>query len=52
MHHMSSEMKQCIENCLACYSECLSMAMGHCLEMGGQHTEPAHFKLMMACAEM
>ncbi|NTB91591.1 four-helix bundle copper-binding protein, partial [Agrobacterium tumefaciens] len=25
MHQMSSEMKQCIENCLACYSECLSM---------------------------
>ncbi len=52
MHHMSPEMKTCIDNCLACYSECLSMAMGHCLEMGGQHTEPKHFKLMMACAEM
>lgn len=39
MHHISPEMKQCIDNCLACYSECLSMAMGHCLEKGGQHTE-------------
>lgn len=29
MHHISPEMKQCIDNCLACYSECLSMAMGH-----------------------
>lgn len=52
MHHMSPEMKECIDNCLSCYSECLSMTMGHCLEMGGKHTEPKHFKLMMACAEI
>lgn len=48
MHHISREMRECIDNCLACYSECLSMAMGHCLEMGGQHTEPKHFQLMMS----
>jgi len=29
-----------------------STAMNYCLEMGGKHTEPAHFRLMMACAEM
>lgn len=52
MHHQSEEMKRCIETCLACYQECLSMAMSHCLEMGGEHTKPAHFRLMMACAEM
>lgn len=52
MHHMSTEMKGCIDNCLVCFRECLSMVMGHCLEMGGKHTEPSHFKLMMACAEM
>lgn len=52
MHHMSTEMKACIDNCLACYGECLSMAMGHCLELGGEHTKPAHFKLIMACAEI
>lgn len=51
-HHQSPEMKTCIENCLACYQECLSTAMNHCLEMGGKHTEPVHFKLMMACAEI
>lgn len=52
MHHMTPEMKTCIDDCLACYRECLSTAMGHCLEMSGKHTEPQHFRLMMACSEM
>ena len=52
MHHLSPEMKSCIDECLRCYSVCLSTAMGHCLELGGQHTEKQHFTLMMACAEI
>ena len=52
MQHVSPEMKSCIETCLTCYGECLSTAMGHCLQVGGKHVEPAHFKLMMACAEI
>ncbi|WP_252954545.1 four-helix bundle copper-binding protein [Siccirubricoccus soli] len=28
------------------------MAMTHCLEQGGKHVEPQHFRLMLACAEM
>ncbi|MBB5538242.1 ferredoxin [Rhizobium giardinii] len=51
-HHQPPEMKTCIDNCLACYRECLSTATNHCLEMGGKHTEPLHFRLMMACAEI
>jgi hypothetical protein len=50
--HMSSEMKACIDDCLRCYSVCRSTAMNHCLEMGGEHTKPSHFRLMTACAEM
>ena len=49
---MNEEMTLCIENCLSCYKTCLSTAMNHCLEAGGKHVEPAHFRLMMACAEM
>src|SRR6185312_5643377 len=49
---MSEEMTRCIEVCLSCYKTCLSTAMNHCLEAGGKHVEPAHFHLMMACAEM
>jgi hypothetical protein len=51
-HYQSPEMKTCIENCLACYQECTSTAMHHCLEAGGEHTEPRHFRLMTACAEI
>lgn len=51
MNRISPKMKECIDNCLACYSEYLSTAMGHCLEMGGEHTEPSHFRLLNgACA--
>lgn len=28
------------------------MAMAHCLDVGGDHTEPRHFRLMMSCAEI
>jgi hypothetical protein len=44
-------MKFCIDACQLCYATCLETALHHCLEAGGQHTEPAHFRLMMACAE-
>ena len=52
MHHTDPAMKACIENCLNCYQACLGTAMTHCLEMGGKHTQPKHFRLMMACAEI
>lgn len=53
MHHTQSpEMKACIEECLACYSECTSTAMRHCLELAGEHTKPEHFRLIVACAEI
>lgn len=28
------------------------MAMGHCLELGGEHVEAVHFRLMLTCAEV
>lgn len=52
MHKMSQEMRSCIEACQRCYETCLGTAMTHCLEMGGKHVEPQHFRLMMACAEI
>ena len=52
MPHGSAAMQRCIEHCLACHRTCLEMASQHCLELGGQHTEPAHFRLMLACAEI
>lgn len=51
-HHLTPAMQQCIDNCLTCHSVCLREAMNHCLETGGRHTEPAHFRLMINCAEI
>lgn len=50
MHALSRETQNCIEACLACHATCLGTAMTHCIEMGGKHVEPQHFRLMMDCA--
>jgi hypothetical protein len=52
MHHISKAMQSCVEECLACYRVCLGTAMTHCLETGGKHIEPKHFRLMQTCAEI
>ncbi len=49
---ITKEMNRCIEACLGCYRACLGTAMNLCLETGGKHVEPVHFRLMMACAEI
>lgn len=49
---MTAEMEECIKNCIECHRTCLELAMNHCLEMGGEHTEPARFRLMINCAEI
>ncbi|MBR0967183.1 four-helix bundle copper-binding protein [Bradyrhizobium diazoefficiens] len=48
----SKEMQACIDECLRCYRMCLGTAMTHCLEAGGEHVAPQHFRLTMACSEM
>lgn len=47
----SPQMNECIEACLDCYRICLDTASGHCLEEGGAHVEPKHYRLMLACVE-
>ena len=47
---VQSAMQHCIDECLHCYRTCLQTAMNDCLEAGGRHTEPEHFRLMMHCA--
>jgi hypothetical protein len=48
----SPQMQQCIQQCLNCYRVCQEMAMNHCLEEGGKHVEPHHFRLMVNCSEI
>ena len=52
MHQLSQEMQNCIAECLRCYQTCRQDAMNHCLETGGKHVEPEHFRLMTSCAEI
>jgi len=52
-HHAADpKLEECIKHCLDCHHICLEMAMNHCLETGGKHTEPKHFRLMLNCAEI
>ncbi len=48
---MSSEMEQCIQNCMECHRICTEM-VSHCLSLGGQHAEPAHITLLLDCANI
>ena len=50
-HALSPEMDRCIQDCLACYRACQVNASLHCLELGGPHVEPTHFRLMLDCVE-
>lgn len=48
----TSDMQPCIDACTSCHQACLRTALTHCIEVGGQHVEPDHFRLMMNCAEV
>ena len=50
MHAFSHEVEACISACLDCHKVCLGLAMTHCLETGGEHVTPQHFRLMIDCA--
>ena len=47
-----AQLQACIVDCLECYSLCKQEAMTHCLEVGGRHVDPDHFRLMDDCAEI
>ena len=51
-HAHDAAMDECIRLCLQCYRTCQATLSQHCLEVGGAHVEPVHFRLMLACAEV
>ncbi|MBA4141844.1 MAG: four-helix bundle copper-binding protein [Nitrosospira sp.] len=51
-HTTDPKMQACVDACNQCYQTCLHEAMTQCLEAGGKHVEPDHFRLMMNCAEI
>jgi len=52
MNGLPEAIRKCIEDCQECSAECFETAMHMCLESGGEHTEPRHFRLMINCAEL
>lgn len=49
---IDQKIQQCIQECLDCYKVCLQTSMNQCLESGGKHVEPEHFRLMSVCADI
>jgi hypothetical protein len=52
MHAYSQQELECIKTCQSCSATCYGMAMTHCLEVGGDHVRPQHFRLMLECARL
>ena len=51
-HTMLDErMRACIDECHTCHDSCLE-SVTHCLQMGGEHAEPNHIRLLLDCAEI
>ncbi|BBL77403.1 four-helix bundle copper-binding protein [Methylomagnum ishizawai] len=49
---MEEATRACIDACAHCHQICLETAMNHCLETGGEHVAPEHFRLMLGCAQL
>jgi len=47
---LTPDLAACIEACNRAHGVALGMAMNHCLETGGDHVAPKHFRLMADCA--
>jgi len=50
MNQLGRQVRETIEALQHCHAICSSMAMTHCLEMGGEHARPQHLRLMLDCA--
>ena len=52
MNQLSQQTSDAMEALQHCHAVCQSMAMTHCLEMGGEHARPQHLRLMLDCAAL
>jgi hypothetical protein len=50
-HHVSTEMRRCIDECVSCHEVCLE-AVTHCLEKGGEHARADHIRLLLDCVQI
>ena len=47
----SSEIQECIDNCLECHKACEQL-IPHCLSLGGRHAERRHIQHLWLCADI
>lgn len=47
-----ADLQACIQSCRECLSECQETLYGYCLEMGGEHVEKEHVRLMTDCIQV
>jgi len=52
MNHLDGTTQEALQALSHCALTCHSMALVHCLEMGGAHTHPPHLRLMLDCASV
>jgi hypothetical protein len=50
-HGFSAAMRECIDNCLACYAICMETNV-HCIRLGGRHVEAAHLAALADCIRL
>lgn len=48
---IAEQMRACIQAYHRCHDICTE-SITHCLEMGGDHAEPSHIRLLLDCAEI
>jgi hypothetical protein len=48
---MTDQMRNCIDQCLACHRICVE-TITHCLTMGGKHADARHIRVLMDCAQI
>lgn len=48
---VDQRMRDCIQECHRCHDICLE-SVTYCLEMGGEHAEASHIRLLLDCAEI
>jgi hypothetical protein len=52
MNQISHHAHDALDALAHCHQTCHSMAMVHCLELGGEHARPQHLRLMLDCADV
>ena len=48
---ITSDVRQCIQNCLECHAICVE-TKSHCLELGGEHASSDHIGVLADCAQI